>query len=169
MFARFLPEARLLGIDVAEPGKAFIDHLEDAGLAGRVRFARGAQDDGAFLDAAIHACFGEGGVDVVIDDASHLYRKTRATYDHLFTRHLRGGGVYVIEDWGCGYWPRWGDGHRSGKKGLPRLVKELVDEVARRDRTKLFKGRRTLPVEAEEPSSIRRLVLLPGICAVHKA
>jgi len=37
------------------------------------------------------------GLDVVVDDASHLYRLTVASFDALF-QHLRSGGLYFIED-----------------------------------------------------------------------
>jgi SAM-dependent methyltransferase len=37
-------------------------------------------------------------LDLVIDDCSHLYGPTRASFNELFPR-LRPGGVYVIEDW----------------------------------------------------------------------
>ena len=37
-------------------------------------------------------------VDLVIDDASHRYPETVASFEVLFPR-LRTGGLYVIEDW----------------------------------------------------------------------
>ncbi|MCH7790602.1 MAG: class I SAM-dependent methyltransferase [Acidobacteria bacterium] len=37
-------------------------------------------------------------LDLVIDDASHLYEPSRRSFDMIFPR-LRPGGVYVIEDW----------------------------------------------------------------------
>ncbi len=40
----------------------------------------------------------DGQLDVVIDDASHHYEPTLASFEALFPR-LRPGGVYVIEDW----------------------------------------------------------------------
>ena len=36
----------------------------------------------------------------MIDDASHLYNETSASFNVLFPR-LRPGGLYVIEDWSC--------------------------------------------------------------------
>lgn len=42
----------------------------------------------------------DGRIDVVIDDASHQYEPTLATFNALFPR-LATGGVYVIEDWAC--------------------------------------------------------------------
>lgn len=42
--------------------------------------------------------FPDTDVDLVIDDASHLYAPSRSSFDVLFPR-VRPGGVYVIEDW----------------------------------------------------------------------
>ena len=36
--------------------------------------------------------------DLIVDDASHLYRPTLASFEVLYPR-LRPGGTYVIEDW----------------------------------------------------------------------
>ncbi len=169
LFARYFEKARLLGIDIREPGEALRGHLRDEGLDKRVALRIGSQDDRAFLSASIQEMFGGDEIDIVIDDASHLYRPTRATFDHLFYNHLVAGGLYLLEDWGCGYWPKWRDGHRNGRRGLPRLVKEMVDEVAREDRTKLFKGKRAMAAQDVEPSSIARMTIVSGITALTKA
>jgi len=42
--------------------------------------------------------FEEAPLDLVIDDASHLYDESRASFEVLFPR-LRPGGVYLLEDW----------------------------------------------------------------------
>jgi hypothetical protein len=42
--------------------------------------------------------------DVIVDDASHAYELSLASFNGLFP-HLRAGGVYVIEDWGWAHWP----------------------------------------------------------------
>ena len=51
-----------------------------------------------------------GGFDVIIDDGSHIGQYTRITFWHLFKHHLKPGGLYFIEDWGCGYWNSYPDG-----------------------------------------------------------
>lgn len=38
------------------------------------------------------------GIDLIVDDASHLYELTKKTFEICFP-HLRPGGMYVIEDW----------------------------------------------------------------------
>jgi hypothetical protein len=42
--------------------------------------------------------------DVIVDDASHSYGLSLASFNGLFP-HVRSGGVYVIEDWGWAHWP----------------------------------------------------------------
>lgn len=70
---------------------------------------------------------GDEPLDLVIDDCSHLYEPTRASFNELFPR-LRPGGRFVIEDW------RWAhpaldaedDGLFEGEVPLTRLVFEIV-------------------------------------------
>ncbi|MBK5289323.1 MAG: class I SAM-dependent methyltransferase [Acidimicrobiia bacterium] len=44
--------------------------------------------------------FGGESIDLVIDDASHLYHESRVSFDVLYPR-LRPGGLYLLEDWRC--------------------------------------------------------------------
>ena len=53
---------------------------------------------------AIKAVIGEEPLDFVVDDASHDYALSRASFEGLFPL-LRPGGVYALEDWG---WAQWG-------------------------------------------------------------
>jgi hypothetical protein len=71
--------------------------------------------------------------------------------------------MYIIEDWGCGYWPLWHDGNRDGRHGLPRLIKEIIDLLAFPDRTKNWGDQRALPVDSEQLSPISRAILLNSI------
>jgi SAM-dependent methyltransferase len=75
----------------------------------QVRFYRGSQDDAIFLDRVARECAPDG-FDIVIDDASHIGTLSRASFRNLFEKHLKPGGIYVIEDWGTGYWGSWPDG-----------------------------------------------------------
>lgn len=78
---------------------------------GRVRVYQGAQQDTEVLDK-IAAENAPDGFDVIIDDCSHIGALTRASFWHLFDNHLKSGGMYIIEDWGTGYWDTWIDGIR---------------------------------------------------------
>lgn len=81
--------------------------LEDP--TGRIRTYRGEQQDTELLDRIARETAPEG-FDVIIDDCSHIGELTRASFWHLFDRHLKPGGLYVIEDWSTGYWDTWFDG-----------------------------------------------------------
>lgn len=78
-------------------------------LHDRIRFYRGSQDDDELLDKVALECAPDG-FDIVIDDASHIGTLSRASFRNLFHKHLKPGGMYVIEDWGTGYWDSWPDG-----------------------------------------------------------
>jgi SAM-dependent methyltransferase len=84
-------------------------HIEDP--TGRIRIYQGGQQDTELLDRIARECAPEG-FDVIIDDCSHVGHLARASFWHLFDKHLKPGGLYVIEDWGTGYWDFWPDGIR---------------------------------------------------------
>lgn len=92
---------------------------------GRVRVYQGGQQDTQLLDRIARECAPEG-FDIIIDDCSHVGHLARASFWHLFDKHLKPGGLYVIEDWGTGYWDSWPDGVRyrppraSGRRGQLR-------------------------------------------------
>jgi hypothetical protein len=56
------------------------------------------QADRGALRAIVDEVFGDEPLDLVIDDASHLYDETRQSFNVLFPR-LRVGGFYGVEDW----------------------------------------------------------------------
>lgn len=73
--------------------------LAQHGLAEVVRPVYGIdQGDRAAVRAIVDREFGTEPLDIVIDDASHLFGPTLASFELLFPR-LRPGGLYVIEDW----------------------------------------------------------------------
>ena len=56
------------------------------------------QADRGRLAEIVDEEFGDEPLDFVLDDCSHLYEPTRASFNELFPR-LRPGGIYTIEDW----------------------------------------------------------------------
>jgi SAM-dependent methyltransferase len=78
---------------------------------GRIRTYQGLQQDTALLDR-VRAENAPDGFDVIIDDCSHIGEFTAISFWHLFDRHLKPGGLFVIEDWGTGYMAGWPDGRR---------------------------------------------------------
>ncbi|HEX8181597.1 MAG TPA: hypothetical protein VF525_18800 [Pyrinomonadaceae bacterium] len=108
--------------------------------SGRIRVYQGGQQDTALLDRIAQETAPEG-FDVIIDDCSHIGALTRISFWHLFDRHLKSGGLYVIEDWGTGYWDNWVDGvsyKPRGRAGHPLLYR-LTRAVARVQKSRVAK------------------------------
>jgi SAM-dependent methyltransferase len=66
-------------------------------------------------------------LDLVIDDASHMYRPTKASFEALFPC-LRPGGLYIIEDWAWAHWKEFQTPNHPwiAEPALTRLIFELV-------------------------------------------
>jgi predicted O-methyltransferase YrrM len=83
----------------AEPVVLLADYVKARGIGTSVQPHYGVDqaDRAKVADIVDRARDGEL-LDLVVDDASHLYEPSRASFETLFPR-LRPAGVYVIEDW----------------------------------------------------------------------
>jgi hypothetical protein len=70
----------------------------------------------------------DGPLDLVIDDASHLYAPTKASFEILFPL-LRKGGIYIIEDWAWAHWKEFHSPEHEWTQSTPltKLISELVE------------------------------------------
>lgn len=116
----------------------------------RIKCFCGNQTDTEFL-SNVSDIAAPDGFDVIIDDCSHIGSLTSVSFWHLFDNHLKPSGIYVIEDWGTGYWSCWPDGQSFSVGPIPDLntspkspwpthshgmvgfVKSLVDEQSAPD------------------------------------
>jgi hypothetical protein len=114
----FGEKATIFGIDI-NPECAKYD-----GTYGRVRI--GSQDNPEFLRSVVEEM---GGIDVVLDDGSHISRHQRTSFDTLFPL-LADGGLYIIEDMHTAYWPSWQGGLRRPGTAVEYL-KDKVDLMHR--------------------------------------
>ena len=91
---------KLVAIELEEtPVEPLLELIRDRGLGDSVRPYFGVdQADRSRLEGIVDREFGGAPLDVVVDDASHLYGPSIASFELLFPR-LRPGGAYVIEDW----------------------------------------------------------------------
>ena len=66
-------------------------------------------------------------LDLVVDDASHTYEETKASFEFLFPL-LRPGGIYVIEDWSWAHRPDYqsSDARFSNRHALSNLLFEQI-------------------------------------------
>ena len=82
-----------------EPATALSHYRESSGRSDALRAHYGVdQSDKARLSAILDDAFGDAPIDLVIDDASHVYGPTVASFEAIFPR-LRPGALYIVEDW----------------------------------------------------------------------
>ncbi len=124
LLAQLAAPRRLVSVDIKpHPIRGLADFIATRGLTEVVRPHYGVdQADSARLREVAAIEFGDGSLDLVIDDASHYRAETTATFNALFGL-LRPGGYYLIEDWS---WPHvqidvWPD-----QSPLSLLVFELI-------------------------------------------
>jgi hypothetical protein len=110
--------ATIFGIDI-NPDCAKYD-----GRYSQVRI--GSQDDPGFLRSVVEEM---GGVDVILDDGSHLGRHQQASYRVLFPL-LSEDGLYAIEDLHTAYWPNWEGGVSRSGTGIA-MLKDEIDRMHR--------------------------------------
>jgi hypothetical protein len=176
----YFPRGTIIGIDRKLP-----EHFV---RGERIHIFEGNQADKAFLSAVANETAPDG-FDIIIDDASHIGKKVKRTFWHLFDHYLKSGGLYAIEDWGTGYQDDFPDGKRFNPKpsilnrvrsllpqrlakqlkvpfpshsyGMVGFIKELVDE----------QGAGSITIGRKEEfrlSKIESLVITPGIVFVTK-
>lgn len=112
----FGSSAIIYGVDV-NPACAVFD-----GQHAQVRI--GSQDDTGFLQRTVAEM---GGLDLVLDDGSHIARHQRVSFEALFPL-LEEGGLYLIEDTHTSYWPSQGGGLRRGGTAI-EYMKDLIDKM----------------------------------------
>ena len=121
---------KIVGVDLeSRPDSVYFrDYVRTRGLEKKVRTYWGTNqaDDQALLRIVKQEF--SGALDVVIDDASHFYAQTLASFQILFPL-LPPGGLYIIEDWA---WEHWQEFHSPyhpwfRHKSLTRLILELIE------------------------------------------
>ena len=115
----YFPRGIITGIDIILPS--------EFDLSERIHMFEGNQGDVQLLTMVAHEVAPEG-FDIIIDDASHIGSLTRISFWHLFDNHLKPYGIFVLEDWGTGYWGDWADGknYREGESWLDKIWSGLV-------------------------------------------
>ena len=112
----FGPNAIIFGVDIDPACKAF------DGEYGSVRI--GSQDDPRFLTSVVEEM---GGIDIVLDDGSHVSAHMRTSFDVLFPL-LQDDGIYMIEDLHCCYWKEFGGGYRR-RGSFIEQIKTMIDDM----------------------------------------
>ena len=141
-------KATIFGIDINPACAAYDDE--------RASVRIGSQDDPQFLRNVVAEM---GGVDIVLDDGSHVARHQRASFKTLFPL-LNDGGIYVIEDMHTAYWPALEGGLRRRGTAI-EFLKDKIDEMHRHYRVR---GKNT----TEAIPEIDSIQFFDSIAAVKK-
>jgi hypothetical protein len=113
----FGPDAVIFGIDI-NPDCAQFD-----GAAGSVRI--GSQADPDFLRSVVKEM---NGIDIVVDDGSHVSSHQRISFETLF-HILSENGVYICEDAQTSYWRGEFEGGYRNPKNFIEFSKRIVDDI----------------------------------------
>lgn len=119
--------SRLVAIELdADRAEALDRFIRDHELDDVIRPHYGVdQADRSRLAELVDEEFGGEPLDLVVDDASHLYDPTVASFETLFPR-LRPGGLYIIEDWTSYYL-----GLNTIADELEKLDRQTMEDVTR--------------------------------------
>jgi hypothetical protein len=151
MWRDYFPRGLIVGLDMHDVP------VEDP--SGRIRRYQGLQEDTELLDR-IRRETAPDGFDIIIDDCAHIGVLARISFWHLFVNHLKSGGLYVIEDWGTGYWDGWVDGvgYRRAMPGYHRTLHRLSRRIARWQKSAIV---RRLPLAAKVLSRAKAQLIGP--------
>jgi hypothetical protein len=94
-WAQYFPKAQVIGLDIDPQCRRF--HAPDR----RVHVITGSQVDPAVLNKVL-ACAAPKGLDIVVDDGSHVVKHIITSFEHLFPK-MNAKGLYAIEDLACSY------------------------------------------------------------------
>jgi hypothetical protein len=121
-----------IGVDLMNRSDSpyFRQYVAAGGLSDRIKTFWGTnQADKKRLRELVETEL-DGRLDLVIDDASHLYAPTLASFETLFPL-LPPGAKYIIEDWAWGHWPEFIQPSHAWARQVPltNLVVQLVEAL----------------------------------------
>ncbi|UVK44423.1 class I SAM-dependent methyltransferase [Mesorhizobium sp. AR07] len=92
-----------------------------------------SQDNAQAIEKIIRQDF-DGQVDFVVDDASHWYEYSKATFMAVFP-HVKPGGYYFIEDWSWSFQPDFQKPSNGwfNQNSLANLAIDLMEDMVNSD------------------------------------
>jgi SAM-dependent methyltransferase len=153
MWRDYFPRGQVIGCDL-HPDRR--DHAGD-----RIAIEIGDCGSAAFLENVARS---HGPFDVIVDDASHIWRHQQIAFETLFP-HLKPGGIFIIEDIHTSGMERYerGLGGPTTVEWLKAAVDHVVgmpyDQEVQTDRVALKRWRR----------GVAEMTFLRHSCVVRKA
>ena len=119
----FRPE-KLVGLDVRRQPIEALDNYARSRSHIKIYYGRSQDKVGTVMAARQNF---PRGIDLVVDDASHQYAKSKATFEMLYPLVVA-GGYYVIEDWAWSHKPAYQatGATWAAQPALTNLVFELL-------------------------------------------
>ncbi len=118
MWKKYFPFGKIYGLDIYD---------KSALQENRIEIFQGSQIDKAFLQQINDKI---GGLDIIIDDGSHMNEHVIETFNILFPK-MKDGGVYVIEDTQTAYWEDYGGDSNdlNNPETMTNYFKSLTDSL----------------------------------------
>jgi len=116
----YLPYSKIYGLDIDPNTQHFQNNNPDIGI----KVYEGDQTNIRLLNQIHHD---SKGLDIIIDDGGHTMTQINTTFETLWPL-LNDGGVYIIEDIQCCYWPNFEGGVKE-KNSSMEMIKSLLDNI----------------------------------------
>uniref|UniRef100_A0A7V5XFC0 Rhamnosyl O-methyltransferase n=1 Tax=Thermodesulfobacterium geofontis TaxID=1295609 RepID=A0A7V5XFC0_9BACT len=112
---------KFVTVDIKPEDQNIRDLIKNLGLQDKIKlYFNTSQSDAAKISKIIKDEFSNELIDLVIDDASHLFEQSLASFEIIFP-YLKPGKFYVIEDWGWLHNLRLRH-YKPAKEGHPSLT-----------------------------------------------
>jgi len=118
----------LIGVEIAKSFQALEDYCSKEVRNINVYFNTSQTDENA-INSILDVEF-PNGIELVVDDASHTYAATKATFEMVFPKLVK-GGTYIIEDWAWAHKPGMQNNEHSWHKepAMTNLLFELIVDL----------------------------------------
>lgn len=116
MWKQYFPKSNIYSVDIYDKSALQED---------RIKIFKGSQIDKEFM---LEVYKKMGGVDIIIDDGSHINQHVIESFKFMFPL-LKNGGIYVVEDLQTSYWSQFGGDGRdlNNPNTSMSFFKQLVD------------------------------------------
>jgi len=161
----YLPNAKIYGLDIDKQSQVFQTNNPDTGID----VYQGDQTDVNLLKK-IHKDAEK--LDIIIDDGGHTMTQMKTSFETLWPL-LEDGGIYIIEDLQCCYWPSF-EGGLKKENSFIEYIKSLVDNLhAPFYKSESVKAARAEEFMIDEPSnyydkSIGSIEIYDSIAVIRK-
>lgn len=128
-FDKIFKPQKMVGLDIMKDKISALENYIKSDARHIKTYYNSSQDDEYLLESIVRNDL-DGQLDLVVDDASHLYELTKKSFTVLFPL-LKAGGIYLIEDWAWSHRPNAQTGKHPWNKmpAMTNLIFEIITEL----------------------------------------